>query len=145
MFVQLRGCLSNEFVSRVLQNTDSVKIEKKTVKIFENVAFSGSYFLARLHEVHRAIVITSVVPVYVYLYVRIRVTLSVKVFRIKYKKFDPLEAVKTFKGRKYGLYCAISGNEPSSVALLNPATKARLLYCNFKKKSISLEHVDVSS
>ena len=51
---------------------------------------------------------------------------------IKYK-FDPLEAVKTFKGRKYGLYCAISGNEPSSVALLNPVTKARLLYFNFEK------------
>ena len=33
-------------------------------------------FLARLHEVHRAIVVTSVVPVYVY----VRVTLSVKVF-----------------------------------------------------------------
>ena len=36
--------------------------------------------LARLHEVHRAIVFTSVVPVYVYVYVRNRVTLSVKVF-----------------------------------------------------------------
>ena len=35
-------------------------------------------FLARLHEVHRAIVVTSVVPVYVYVYVR--VTLSFKVF-----------------------------------------------------------------
>ena len=33
-------------------------------------------FLARLHEVHRAIVVTSVVRVYVY----VRVTLSVKVF-----------------------------------------------------------------
>ena len=38
--------------------------------------------LARLHEVHRAIVVTSVVPVYVYVYVR--VTLSVKVFRSLY-------------------------------------------------------------
>ena len=40
--------------------------------------------LARLHEVHRAIVVTSVVPVYVYVYVfvRVRVTLSVKVFFI---------------------------------------------------------------
>ena len=39
-------------------------------------------FLARLHEVHRAIVVTSVVHVYVYVYVcvRVRVTLSVKVF-----------------------------------------------------------------
>ena len=37
-------------------------------------------FLARLHEVHRAIVVTSVVPVYVYVYVYVRVTLSVKVF-----------------------------------------------------------------
>ena len=32
----------------------------------------------------------------------------------------------------YGLYCTISGNEPSSVALFKPATKARLLYCNFE-------------
>ena len=45
-----------------------------------------SLFLARLHEVHRAIVVTSVVPVYVYVnvyvyvYVRVRVTLLVKVF-----------------------------------------------------------------
>ena len=37
-------------------------------------------FLARLHEVHRAIVVTSVVLVYVYVYVYVRVTLSVKVF-----------------------------------------------------------------
>ena len=37
-------------------------------------------FLARLHEVHRAIVVTSVVRVYVYVYVYVRVTLSVKVF-----------------------------------------------------------------
>ena len=38
--------------------------------------------LARLHEVHRAIVVTSVVRVYVYVYVcvRVHVTLSVKVF-----------------------------------------------------------------
>ena len=37
-------------------------------------------FLARLHEVHRAIVVTSVVRVYLYVYVYVRVTLSVKVF-----------------------------------------------------------------
>ena len=37
-------------------------------------------FLARLHEVHRAIVVTSVVRVYIYVYVCVRVTLSVKVF-----------------------------------------------------------------
>ena len=36
--------------------------------------------LARLHEVHRAILVTSVVPVYVYVYMCVRVTLSVKVF-----------------------------------------------------------------
>ena len=42
----------------------------------EKKIFEG--FLARLHEVHRAIVVTSVVRVYVYVYVR--VTLSVKVF-----------------------------------------------------------------
>ena len=40
------------------------------------------FLLARLHEVHRTIVVTSVVPVYVYVYVR--VTLSVKVFRSLY-------------------------------------------------------------
>ena len=41
-------------------------------------------FLARLHEVHRAVVVTSVVPVYVYVYVYVyvHVTLSVKVFKI---------------------------------------------------------------
>ena len=51
-----------------------------------------------------------------------------------------MEAVKIFKGR---LYCTISGNEPSSVALLKPATKARLLYCNFEnlnEKSKSKTH-----
>ena len=36
------------------------------------------FFLARLHEVHRAIVVTSVVRVYV----DVRITLSVKVFKI---------------------------------------------------------------
>ena len=41
---------------------------------------SLGFFLARLHEVHRAIVVTSVVRVYVYVYVYVRVTLSVKVF-----------------------------------------------------------------
>ena len=40
--------------------------------------FGRNAFLARLHEVHRAIVVTSVVRVYVY--VCVRVTLSVKVF-----------------------------------------------------------------
>ena len=39
-------------------------------------------FLAHLHEEHRAIVVTSVVPVYVYVYVR--GTLLVKVFRSLY-------------------------------------------------------------
>ena len=37
-------------------------------------------FLARLHEVHRAIVVTLVVRVYGYVYAYVRVTLSVKVF-----------------------------------------------------------------
>ena len=49
------------------------------------LGYAGVYlFLARLHEVHRAIVVTSVVSVYVYVYVyvRVRVTLSVKVFKI---------------------------------------------------------------
>ena len=44
------------------------------------------FLLARLHEVHRAIVVTSVVPAYVcvYVYVYVLVTLSVKVFRSLY-------------------------------------------------------------
>ena len=42
------------------------------------------FSLARLHEVHRAIVVTSVVPVNVYMYVRVRVTLFVKVSRSLY-------------------------------------------------------------
>ena len=37
-------------------------------------------------------------------------------YRIKY-----LEAVKTFKGMRYGPYCAISGTEPSSVTVYKPA------------------------
>ena len=44
--------------------------------------FNILFLLARLHEVHRAIVVTSVVSVYVYMYVYVRVTLSVKVFKI---------------------------------------------------------------
>ena len=43
---------------------------------------------------------------------------------------------------QYGLYCAISGNEPSSVALFKLATNARLLCCNFEKpdKAINEHH-----
>ena len=51
------------------------------VKI-SNDNITNTLLLARLHEVHRAIVVTSVVPVYVYVYVYVRVTLSVKVFKI---------------------------------------------------------------
>ena len=40
-------------------------------------------------------------------------------------KVDPLEAAKTFKWSKYGPYCAISGTEPSSVALYKTATITR--------------------
>ena len=46
------------------------------------LALDFFFSLARLHEVHRAIVVTSVVRVYVYVHVRVRVTLSVKVFKI---------------------------------------------------------------
>ena len=46
--------------------------------MFERKRQKINMFLARLHKVHRAIVVTSVVYVYVYVYVR--VTLSVKVF-----------------------------------------------------------------
>ena len=57
-------------------------------------------FLARLHEVHRAIVVTSVVPVYVYVYVR--VTLSVKVFIPPAKRsFIIPPAKRSFRG----VYC----------------------------------------
>ena len=38
------------------------------------------FFSARLHKVHRTIVVTSVVRVCVYVRVRVSVTLSVKVF-----------------------------------------------------------------
>ena len=44
--------------------------------MFERKRQKINMFLARLHKVHRAIVVTSVVYVYVY----VRVTLSVKVF-----------------------------------------------------------------
>ena len=40
MFVKFRGFLSNEFVSRVLQQIDKTV----TCKIFDNVAFSQSHF-----------------------------------------------------------------------------------------------------
>ena len=56
----------------------------------------------------------------------------------KIQRFDPLEAVKTFKGRYYGLYCTISGNEPSSVALFKPPTNARLLCSNVEISIFSL-------
>ena len=64
-----------------------VNDKKKAGDVDVHVGAGGRiYFLARLHEVHRAIVVTSVVSVYVYVYVyvyvRVRVTLSVKVFRI---------------------------------------------------------------
>ena len=51
---------------------------------FESVMCYTRFLLARLNEVHRAIVVTSVVPVYVYVYVfvYVRVTLSIKVFKI---------------------------------------------------------------
>ena len=56
-----------------IANNNSI-LFKLVSKSFQNCS------LARLHEVHRAIVVTSVVPVYVYVYVYVRVTLSVKVF-----------------------------------------------------------------
>ena len=53
--------------------------------------------------------------------------------RLIYKELILWKQLKTFKGRQNGLYCAISGNELSPVALFKLATKARLLYCNFEK------------
>ena len=50
----------------------------------------------------------------------------------KIERFDPLEAVKHSKGDSMDYIAKISDNEPSSVALFKPATKARLLYCNFE-------------
>ena len=58
-------------------------------------------FLARLHEVHRAIVFTSVVPVYVYVYVRVRVTLSVKVFISLYLLTMLMDQVDTLHVARY--------------------------------------------
>ena len=48
--------------------------------VLEPACVHAFTFLARLQEVHRAIVVTSVVPVYVYVCVRVCITLSVKVF-----------------------------------------------------------------
>ena len=58
------------------------RIEKSVAHVGRHGFLSSliKSFLARLHEVHRAIVVTSVVRVYVYVYVCVRVTLSVKVF-----------------------------------------------------------------
>ena len=55
--------------------------DESTAYVLRSILICGvsvlyQMFLARLHEVHRAIVVTSVVRVYVY----VRVTLSVKVF-----------------------------------------------------------------
>ena len=63
-------CLSSRAESAFLTCFRALK-----VPFFSNFTMP---FLARLHEVHRAIVVTSVVRVYVY--VCVRVTLSVKVF-----------------------------------------------------------------
>ena len=53
-----------------------IHIAAVNVCCFEKV--KQLFLLARLHEVHRAIVVTSAVRVYVY--VCVRITLSVKVF-----------------------------------------------------------------
>ena len=53
--------------------------------------------LARLHEVHRAIVVTSVVRVYVY----VRVTLSVKVFGSLYLLNMLMDQVDTLHVGRY--------------------------------------------
>ena len=64
-------------LERILEGNQELRKEVLTM-FGGNVEFNGCKLLARLHEVHRAIVVTSVVRVYVYVYVR--VTLSVKVF-----------------------------------------------------------------
>ena len=46
----------------------------------------------------------------------LRWSLLVKINNIL--KFDPLEAMKTFKGRKYGPYSEMSGTDPSSLTSL---------------------------
>ena len=63
--------------------------------------YEKTIFLARLHEMHRAIVVTSVVRVYVYVYVRVRVTLSVKVFRTLYLLNMLMDQVDTFHVGRY--------------------------------------------
>ena len=61
------------------------------------------FFLARLHEVHRAIVVTSVVRVYVYVYVcvRVRITLSVKFFKSLYLLTMLMDQVDTLHVARY--------------------------------------------
>ena len=56
------------------------KIMAKYANLMKFCKLLDKFSSAHLHEVHRAIVVTSVVPVYVYVYVYVRVTLSVKVF-----------------------------------------------------------------
>ena len=63
------------------------------------VSYHPRRFLARLHEVHRAIVVTSVVSVYVY--VRVRVTLSVKVFISLYLLTMLMDQVDTLHVARY--------------------------------------------
>ena len=41
-------------------------------------------------------------------------------------KCDALEAVKTFKGRKYWPYCAIMGTKPSSVTLYKTGDDSKI-------------------
>ena len=73
--------------THVILNTQSIfkssqSVYKNSQSSFEIPTQSSiqGRLLARLHEVHRAIVVTSVVHVYVYVYMCVLVTLSVKVF-----------------------------------------------------------------
>ena len=62
---------------------------------------SRNYLLARLHEVHRAIVVTSVVPVYVYVYVYVRVTFRLKFFISLYLLTMLMDQVDTLHVARY--------------------------------------------
>ena len=67
--------------------------------ISPNISFSdceGMYFLARLHEVHRAIAVTPVVHVPIPVPVPVRVTLALKFFRSPYLDNHSSESIHTW-------------------------------------------------
>ena len=76
-------------------------------------------------------------------FVKLRQVNWLKIFIDQIKGMEPLEAVKTLKGRKYVLYCKISGSEPSSAALLNRQRKPDYCAATSMKytKSVNQRHI----